>query len=95
MSYREGAEKFYDLFGAKDGAPFYIDLAHVPELRPKAAGSSRKRPLDGDRVVVRTGHHVTRLEELITTVSLWYELYENGRMLERYLTGGASPRRAK
>ena len=51
--------------------------------------------MDGDRVVVRTGHHVTRLEERITTVSLWYELYENGRMLERYLTGVASPRRAK
>jgi hypothetical protein len=29
MSYREGAEKFYDLFGAKDDAPFYIELAHV------------------------------------------------------------------
>jgi hypothetical protein len=42
MSYREGVEKFYDLFGAKDGAPFYIDLAHVPELRPKAAGSPRR-----------------------------------------------------
>jgi len=32
MSYREGAEKFYDLFGAKDDAQFYIELAHVPEL---------------------------------------------------------------
>ncbi|UCH56895.1 MAG: class I SAM-dependent methyltransferase [Candidatus Bathyarchaeota archaeon] len=28
MSYREGAERFYDLFGAKDDAPFYIELAH-------------------------------------------------------------------
>lgn len=28
MTYREGAEKYYDLFGAKDDAPFYIDLAH-------------------------------------------------------------------
>ena len=95
MSYREGAEKFYDLFGAKDGAPFYPDLAHVPELKAENGWFAQKRPLDGDKVVVRTGHHVTRLEERITTVSLWYELYENGRMLERYLTGGASPRRAK
>ncbi len=28
MSYRVGDEKFYDQFGAKDDAPFYIDLAH-------------------------------------------------------------------
>jgi len=27
MTYREGAEKYYDLFGAKDDVPFYIDLA--------------------------------------------------------------------
>jgi len=27
MTYREGAEKFYDLFGDKDDASFYIDLA--------------------------------------------------------------------
>jgi hypothetical protein len=95
MSYREGAEKFYDLLEAKDGAPFYIDLAHVPELKAESCWFTQERPLDGDRVVVRTGHHVTRVEERITTVRLWYELYENWRMLERYLTGGASPRRAK
>ena len=41
MSYSEGAEKFYDLFGAKDDAPFYIDLAHVPELK---ADSLERRP---------------------------------------------------
>jgi ubiquinone/menaquinone biosynthesis C-methylase UbiE len=27
MTYREGAEKYYDLFGAKDDEPFYIGLA--------------------------------------------------------------------
>jgi ubiquinone/menaquinone biosynthesis C-methylase UbiE len=27
MTYREGAEKYYDLFGAKDDETFYIDLA--------------------------------------------------------------------
>jgi len=28
MTYRSGAEKFYDLFGAKDDVAFYIELAH-------------------------------------------------------------------
>ena len=87
MSYREGADKFYDLFGAKDDAPLYIDLAHVPELKDDSGWFVQKRPLDGDRMVVRTGHHKTRPEEQIMTVSLWYELYEDGRMLERYFDG--------
>jgi SAM-dependent methyltransferase len=190
MSYREGAEKFYDVFGAKDDAPFYIglarghggkalelgvgtarlaiqlaragvetwgmtklsreppevrsrlrlrladardldlgeefglvyfpsysfdhilergdqvralkairrhiapggvyafDLAHVPELKADSGWFVQKRPLGEDRMVVRTGHHKTRPEERIMTVSLWYELYEDGRMLERYFDGG-------
>jgi SAM-dependent methyltransferase len=29
LSYREGAERFYDLFGAKNDASFYIELAHA------------------------------------------------------------------
>ena len=28
MASREGTERYYDLFGVKDDAPFYIDLAH-------------------------------------------------------------------
>ena len=51
MSYREGADKFYDLFGAKDDAPFYIDLAHVPELKDDSGWFVQRRPLDADRLV--------------------------------------------
>jgi SAM-dependent methyltransferase len=69
------------------GGVYAFDLAHVPELKADSGWFVQKRPLDGDRMVVRTGHHRTRTEERIMTVSLWYELYEDGRMLERYFDG--------
>ena len=46
-----------------------------------------KKPLDGDRMVVRTGYNVTKPEERIMTMNLWYELYKDGRMIERYFDG--------
>ena len=64
MSYLEGAEKFDDLFGAKDDAPFYIDLAHVPELKADSGWIVQRRPLDEDRLVMLlTGQ--TRIKEVI------------------------------
>ncbi len=70
------------------GGVYAFDLAHVPELKADSGWFVQKRPLGEDRMVVRTGHHNTRPEERIMTVSLWYELYEDGRMLERYFDGG-------
>ena len=69
------------------GGVYAFELAHVPELRADSGWFVQKRPLDRDRMVVRTGHHRTRPEERIMSVSLWYELYEGGRMLERYFDG--------
>ena len=69
------------------GGVYAFDLAYVPELKADSGWFVQKRPLDGDRMVARTGHHKTRPEERIMTVSLWYELYEDGRMLERYFDG--------
>jgi SAM-dependent methyltransferase len=69
------------------GGVYAFDLAHVPEPKADSGWFVQKRPLDRDRMVVRTGHHKTKPEERIMTVSLWYELYEDGRMLERYFDG--------
>jgi SAM-dependent methyltransferase len=70
------------------GGVYAFELAHVPELKADSGWFVEKRPLGVDGMVVRTGHHNTRPEERIMTVSLWYELYEDGRMLERYFDGG-------
>ncbi len=64
MSYREGADKFYDLFGAKGDAPLYIDLAHVPELKTDSGWFVQRKPLDEDRLVMLlTGQ--TSIKEVI------------------------------
>lgn len=69
------------------GGVYAFDLAHVPELKDDIGWFVQRRPLDEDRLVVRTGYHRTKTERRIMTVSLWYELYEDGRMLERYFDG--------
>ena len=69
------------------GGVYAFDLAHVLKLKADSGWFVQKRPLGEDRMVVRTGHHNNRPEERIMTVSLWYELYEDGRMLERYFDG--------
>jgi SAM-dependent methyltransferase len=69
------------------GGVYAFDLAHVPELKAESGWFVQKKPLDGGRMVVRVGHHKTRPEKRIMTVSLWYELYEDGQMLERYFDG--------
>lgn len=195
MTYREGAEKYYDLFGAKYDAPFYIDLAirhgrralelgigtarlaiqlaragvetwgidnsphmirtalaniskekpevrqlvHLEQadvrnfdlgeqfgliyfpsfsfdhllthedqasalrcIRKHATHASvyafdlsnvvekergwfvQRKPLDNKRTVMRLGFHRTRPEKRQISVDIWYELYEEGRMVERY-----------
>jgi hypothetical protein len=70
MSYREGAEKFYDLFGAKDDAPFYIEVAHVPELTAEGGWYVQRKPLDENRFVVRKGYHSTDVGRRIMSVSI-------------------------
>ena len=70
------------------GGAYAFDLAHVPDLKEDSGWFVQRRPLDEHRTVVRTGHHSTDPEKRLMTVNLWYELYEDGRMAERYFEGG-------
>ncbi len=70
------------------GGVYAFDLAHVPEPRAESGWFVERRPLDEHRMVVRTGFHRTDPEGRLMSVDLWYELYRNGRMLERYHEGG-------
>jgi ubiquinone/menaquinone biosynthesis C-methylase UbiE len=69
------------------GGVYAFDLVHVPEPKDVSDWFVQKKLLDGDRMVVRTGYNVTKPEERIMTVNLWYELYKDGRMLERHFDG--------
>jgi SAM-dependent methyltransferase len=71
-----------------EGGVYAFDLAHVPELKADSGWFVQKRPLDTHRQVVRTGYHTMDPENRRMTLSLWYELYHDGRMLERYFESG-------
>jgi len=70
------------------GGVYAFDLAHVPDLKADSGWFVQRKPLDERRTVVRIGFHKTRPEERLMSVDLWYELYDDGRMMERYYEGG-------
>jgi hypothetical protein len=70
------------------GGVYAFDLAHIPELTAEGGWFVQRKPLDENRLVVRTGYHRTDVERRIMSVSLWYEVVEEGRIVERYYDGG-------
>ncbi len=70
------------------GGVYAFDLAHVPDLEADSGWFVERKALDEGRTVVRVGFHRTRPEERLMLLDLWYELYEDGRMKERYHEGG-------
>jgi len=63
---------------------FAFDLAHTPRTEASSGWFVERKPLSEQRAVVRLGFHKTNPEKRLTSIDLWYELYESGRMLERY-----------
>jgi len=69
------------------GGVYAFELAHVPELTAERGWFVQKKALDENRLVVRTGYHRTDVEKRIMSVSLWYDVVEDGRIVERYYDG--------
>jgi len=67
---------------------FAFDLAHVSKIEAGSGWFIERKALNDRRTVVRLGFHKTNVERRLMSMDLWYELYENGRMLERYHEGG-------
>jgi len=72
---------------ALDGV-FAFDLAHVSKIEAGSGWFVERKALDDRRTVVRLSFHKTNAEKRLMSMDLWYELYEKGRMLERYHEGG-------
>jgi SAM-dependent methyltransferase len=72
---------------APDGV-YAFDLSHVAEIKAESGWFVQRKSLDDRRAVVRLGFHRTRPAKRLMSMDLWYELYEDGRMLERYHEGG-------
>lgn len=70
------------------GGVFAFDLAHLPEVKAEGRWFVQRKPYEEDRIVVRTGYMKANPEKRTLSIDLWYDLYENGRMLDRYHEGG-------
>jgi len=70
------------------GGVYAFDLAHVPEVSRDSGWFVQRKPLDERRMVVRTGHHHTDPRSMRMSIDLWYELFEDGRIVERFFEGG-------
>lgn len=71
---------------APDGV-YAFDLAHSPELKKDSGWFVQRKRLDDHKIVVRTGHHSTDPKKCLMSLNLWYELFEDGKMVERYFEG--------
>lgn len=72
---------------APDGV-YVFELAHVPEVNADSHWYVQREPLDEGQEVTRTGFHMTDPAKRLLTVNMWYEVYGDGRMLERFYEGG-------
>lgn len=71
---------------APDGI-YAFDLANVHVVED-LGWFVQRRNLNERRTVVRVGYNRVHPEKTLMSIDLWYELYEDGRMLERYHEGG-------
>ncbi|MCW4048905.1 MAG: class I SAM-dependent methyltransferase [Candidatus Bathyarchaeota archaeon] len=66
---------------------YVFDLYLVPEIKPDKDWFVQRKELDATSYVVRSGYHTIDPETRLMTLNMWYEVYENGRMIERYHEG--------
>jgi ubiquinone/menaquinone biosynthesis C-methylase UbiE len=66
---------------------YIFDLYLVSNLKQDKGWFIERKKKDDSKYVLRTGYQATDLEKKIMTLNMWYEVYKNGRMTERYHEG--------
>ncbi|MGD2142810.1 MAG: methyltransferase domain-containing protein [Candidatus Bathyarchaeota archaeon] len=67
---------------------YVFEIFNVQEFEEDSGWFVQRKILDEERIVVRLGHHRTNPVNRLMTVNLWYEVYKEGRMTERYFEAG-------
>ena len=70
------------------GGIYAFDIVNFPDLEAKSGWFIQERFLDEEKSIVRIGFYETDTQTRLMGVNLWYEVYHNGRMLERYFERG-------
>lgn len=68
----------------KPGGSYVFDLFLMKELGARKDWFVQKKKIDPNRIVVRSGYKVVMPDMRLMSLDMWYELVENGRVIERY-----------
>jgi len=63
---------------------YAFDLAHVKEEEPSSGWFIQRRNLRDEHMVVRSGFHRTSPAARTSSIDLFYDVYVDGKMTERY-----------
>jgi len=66
------------------GGAYAFDLAHVREDEPSSGWFVQRRGLGAGWMVVRSGFHRTNSAARVSSIDLFYDVYMDGKMTERY-----------
>jgi len=72
----------------RSGGVYAFDLAHVRDDAPSSGWFVQRKALDEDRMVVRSGFHRIDPTSRTSSMDLFYDVYVDGKMIERYYEYG-------
>jgi SAM-dependent methyltransferase len=70
------------------GGAYAFDITHIPKLKDENKWFVQRKALDPNNLVIRIINNVLDPDKRILNVNIWYELYTNGRMMDRYFESG-------
>jgi len=68
----------------RSGGVYAFDLAHVKEEESSSSWFVQRKDLGGGCMVVRSGFHRANPTARKSSIDLFYDVYVDGRMMERY-----------
>ena len=69
------------------GGRLVFDLYLVKELKEDRGWFVQRKDLEDGTKVIRSGYHVTRPEQRLMLLDMWYDLVVDGRVTERFYEG--------
>lgn len=69
------------------GGRYVFDLYLVKELKEDRGWFVQRKELEDGTKVIRSGYHVTRPEQRLMSLDMWYDLVVDGRVTERFYEG--------
>jgi len=69
------------------GGHYVFDLYLVKELKADRGWFVQRKELEDGTKVIRSGYHVTKPEQRLMSLDMWYDHVEDGRVTERFHEG--------